>query len=429
LGTILTSQQQQKYNVLPLIAMMSEFRNNESDDHGKSSNDNTNTTHQNLTLLERFRKAVRQQQQEEVDPGKVVDAITELQRDVARCALFSKDDYNLDDIPTSSLPLLALEHHLAMAYTQLPTPVSSVEMMHQRREHLQRACDLWASFLQKLEPFELLDKHEISQYRDLLELSEQQQECDTTTIDSRKLAPPPLDRDVKIARFRMKQQAEMEYQRLEALQERRRRLGMNPNEIMDGNDEEGLDRSFALTVLQIAKVDALEEWANTIRELPMIDMMIASRQGAKTNNQNNPQLEMRGSQTPQDPRKRSHNHHEPLRLTHITQNPATGQLDIRREEMRGRVFQPGWNQPTMRLDEWAEIEVRRAREREARQAAAEIQIRTQPRRYDQLVKDGMEDDQDLVDASAALDRKWDDFKDENPRGSGNKRGDVGDRNF
>jgi hypothetical protein len=116
-------------------------------------------------------------------------------------------------------------------------------------------------------------------------------------------------------------------------------------------------------------------------------------------------------------------------LTHITQNPATGQLDIRREEMRGRVFQPGWNQPTMRLDEWAEIEVRRAREREARQAAAEIQIRTQPRRYDQLVKDGMEDDQDLVDASAALDRKWDDFKDENPRGSGNKRGDVGDRNF
>jgi hypothetical protein len=37
---------------------------------------------------------------------------------------------------------------------------------------------------------------------------------------------------------------------------------------------------------------------------------------------------------------------------------------------------------------------------------------------EQLRKDGQEDDADLVDASAALDRQWDDFKDENPRGSG-----------
>ena len=43
--------------------------------------------------------------------------------------------------------------------------------------------------------------------------------------------------------------------------------------------------------------------------------------------------------------------------------------------------------------------------------------------------DGLEDDKDLVDASAKLDRDWDDWKDENPRGSGNKMGDRGDRNF
>jgi hypothetical protein len=41
----------------------------------------------------------------------------------------------------------------------------------------------------------------------------------------------------------------------------------------------------------------------------------------------------------------------------------------------------------------------------------------------------MEDDANLVDASAKLDRDWDDWKAENPKGSGNKMGDVGDRNF
>jgi immunoglobulin-binding protein 1 len=41
----------------------------------------------------------------------------------------------------------------------------------------------------------------------------------------------------------------------------------------------------------------------------------------------------------------------------------------------------------------------------------------------------MEDDIHLVDASAVLDRKWDDLIDEKPRGSGNKMGDRCDCNF
>ena len=35
----------------------------------------------------------------------------------------------------------------------------------------------------------------------------------------------------------------------------------------------------------------------------------------------------------------------------------------------------------------------------------------------------------LVDASAKLDREWDEWKEANPKGSGNKMGDRGDRNF
>ena len=35
----------------------------------------------------------------------------------------------------------------------------------------------------------------------------------------------------------------------------------------------------------------------------------------------------------------------------------------------------------------------------------------------------------MAESGAALDRAWDDWKDQNPRGSGNKRADQGDRNF
>lgn len=42
------------------------------------------------------------------------------------------------------------------------------------------------------------------------------------------------------------------------------------------------------------------------------------------------------------------------------------------------------------------------------------------RRYDQLEMDGDEDNEGLVEQAAQQDREWDDWKDNNPRGAGNK---------
>ena len=44
------------------------------------------------------------------------------------------------------------------------------------------------------------------------------------------------------------------------------------------------------------------------------------------------------------------------------------------------------------------------------------------RRYAQLVADGEEDDSALVDQATVKDREWDSWKEENPRGWGNKMG-------
>lgn len=44
------------------------------------------------------------------------------------------------------------------------------------------------------------------------------------------------------------------------------------------------------------------------------------------------------------------------------------------------------------------------------------------RRYKELLRDGEEDDDELLDEATMADRAWDDWKDNNPRGWGNKMG-------
>jgi len=70
-----------------------------------------------------------------------------------------------------------------------------------------------------------------------------------------------------------------------------------------------------------------------------------------------------------------------------------------------------------------------AMERSEREKESAIRNMDKPKRYEYLVRDGQEDDLDKADASAKEDRAWDDFKDANPRGWGNKKGELGDRNF
>jgi immunoglobulin-binding protein 1 len=347
-------------------------------------------------------------------PAESVSILTALQHDVAARSLFSSNE-SIEDISSRSLSLLTLEHYLAMAYCSLPMGPTEIA---NRQRHIKSACNLWASFLHRLEQLELINDDDKQQYQDLMEISDG---------DSSKLTPI-ANRDAKIARFRVKQEAEKERERLQSLLARRGRLGVAADDEMDGHDEESLERTVALTTVQIAKSEALDEWSNALRELPMIAMMVKAQEDRQGRERyTGKSTDAREREPPSASSALRSN--EPLKLTHITQNAATGQLTIRKEEIQSQVFRAGWNQPTMSLEELGDREMAAAIERDERQKMAEAGRKHEPRRYEQLVKDEMDDDADLVDASAALDRNWDSFKDENPRGSGNKRGDVGDRNF
>lgn len=371
----------------------------------------------------------------EAEPSAAVSLFTDLQSRISSASLFSKNDI-LDDLPTSSLPLLAVEFHLATALLASPTH-SSVG----RQINVRRCRDLLFFFLRKLDELEdLLDDDLTRDYRRTLEADELEAEggssCSRRRVDSSTgttgMTPAQI-REAKIARFRIRKAQQEEVDKLTALQERRRRLGVMNQEEVDGYDGDGINRHLAMAELRGRAADALDEIQCSKKELEMLEMAvmmekergeIGRHKGAGIRNAIAPL-----APPPPPPPPPNSLLNKPMKVTRITKDPTTGKLQMKREEIKSAVFRPGWNQPTMTLQQYGDKEVAEAREREARQKQAETDNLQKPRRYEQLAKDGMEDNADLVDASSKLDREWDEWKEANPKGSGNKMGDRGDRNF
>jgi hypothetical protein len=366
-----------------------------------SNNDSETSAGSSEGLTERY---LRGASLAESSPQEAVPLLESVQQDVVALSLFSSNE-TVEDVSTKSLPFLTMEHFLAMALVSLPAGPGK---MQERKTNINRSIDLWSAFLDKLEQLELLTNEEVREYHELME-----------EVDVNKPMLTP-NRDVKIARFKAKQQAKNETERLKALRGRRSRYGIVADEEMDGHDEESMERSIALQELSVHKGEAFENWLQSKRELPMIEMMV------KMEEENHRMEKHLGSAPVQDQRPPLSG--KPLQLTHITKD-GTGKIQVKRDEIRSKVFRPGWNQPTMSLEELGDREYQQAMEREERQRQAEAGRENQPRRYEELLRDGMEDNAELVDASAKLDSDWDDWKDQNPRGSGNKMANRGDKNF
>ena len=83
-------------------------------------------------------------------------------------------------------------------------------------------------------------------------------------------------------------------------------------------------------------------------------------------------------------------------------------IDVAAERYRDGVFRDGGSKPTMTLEEFADLEIADARARAERGRTAAAEGRGPVRKYSQLVEDGDEDDQALVDAATVKDRNWDD---------------------
>jgi len=101
------------------------------------------------------------------------------------------------------------------------------------------------------------------------------------------------------------------------------------------------------------------------------------------------------------------------------------QIMFSRETVKSGVLGSHIAPPTVTLEEYGDqvkAEALEREERSRRDATSEDSAARAGRRYNQLEADGDEDDADLADKAAEKDRAWDDWKDNNPRGWGNKMG-------
>jgi immunoglobulin-binding protein 1 len=366
----------------------------------------------------------------DTEPLIALTTFQDIAQHVANQSYFSTSSTSsetIEDISTTILPYITVDHYIGLTLLQIPIVDQRTNIIH-RKENLVQACDYFNAFLQKLEAYDILTKEERVQYHSLVEAMDHisSNSSDDNNVTAQPvLLPTTMNRDTKIAHHRRKQQLQQEQSQLQALQLRRQRLqttGSNEDDttMLDGYDHESLLRTTTITSIRLAILTTMEEWASILQELPMIAMMLLRQAGTEDD---------RYTDTNASTDTRTSSASRPLQLTQITQDSTTGQLRIHRQEVQQKTFRPSWNQPTMSLEEFAHREVTDAIQRQEQQQVSEQYNMTQPRRYTQLLKDGMEDDTDLVDASIKLDEQWDTFKEDNPRGSGNKRGDVGDRNF
>jgi immunoglobulin-binding protein 1 len=384
---------------------------------------------------------------------KSIDILTKLQTQISRAGTLSKNDV-LDDVATSSLELVGVEYHLGRAFLMLPTyqlggggSSSSKNNNNNygspsilRKTNITRAIDYFHAYLKKVDQLDLLNEATIKEYHTLLDMddADNDDKSRSTTIRMNQ----SQIREMKIQRFQRKRAASQKQSQLQSLLQRRSRLGLAQEEEMEGHDFESLSRTLYIETLRLYAEECLEEIQSCNSELEMLEMAIKMEQGRMMSQ--DPRMHSNdGVPTDYGSQVRGLSSRQPLQMTQITQNPITGELQMQtqqvmngqlkpimqRQEIANQVFRPGWNQPTMTLEELGERERADAIQRAEAQKVAEAESKFKPRRYEQLEKDGMEDNEKLVEASAKLDRDWDDWKEENPRGSGNKMSERGDRNF
>ena len=185
-------------------------------------------------------------------------------------------------------------------------------------------------------------------------------------------------------------------------------------------DEERV-RERVLAAVQLSREEAEDERASVKQELEMLSMM-ARMSGAGVGAGARGRDGAGGGAAATDPRVRPGEARDgrrtaPLEVTRIEKD-ALGQVQVKRQQLADGVFQPFWRQPTKTLAELADEELADAMRRQ--EAEKEASKHRPARRIAQLEEEGLEDEADLVDAATQRDRDWDDWKDENPKGIGNK---------
>ncbi|KAI1956643.1 Type 2A phosphatase-associated protein 42 [Ophidiomyces ophidiicola] len=304
---------------------------------------------------------------------------------IAKLSLFSPNE-SLEDITTADLQF-GLPHPLSIRRLIC----DGIARSDDRLKNAQRVRERYEAFLELLDQYGLLSAADKKFHEQYLE-----------SPDTFSLAPAndaAARRNVKVARFREEKELK---QKLEYLSQNQKPIE---------HDDETVRR------LQLAEIHLYVH--QTFQALDMLTQEVSMLKAAQLAAATRPQ------RAPQDAREYKENdiqsHSDRLDVGLSSSGRGRGGpllnkagvplqpfvLTSRRTEIRKGVFRPGHNLPTMTIEDYLEEERRRGGIIEGGGEQSGI-----PKEID-------EDDMDKANEETMKARAWDEFKEENPKGSGN----------
>ncbi|KAI0418609.1 TAP42-like family protein [Xylaria grammica] len=305
---------------------------------------------------------------------------------IDKISLFSTNE-SLEDIATSDLPYLLVLYHVAELLQKVSTRTSQ-----ERKELLSSVREAYERFLHLLDSYSILPPQDSKLFVEYTE--------HPTTFSTISTKDANARRNAKIANFKAEKELKkkLEYMR------------NSPRYIEDGGDEEAVRElhlaNIALSVhMTFQGLEGINREIEVLWQAPIplpqqttIDGDERRRKGSIDNDGHSEKLDV------------------PLQLQAGFKGPLLSKegkplrpftLVGNRQELQRGVFRPGHNLPTMSIDEYLEEERRRGGIIEGGGEASGRQPEPD------------EDNMEKADAETMKAREWDEFKESNPRGSGN----------
>jgi hypothetical protein len=310
----------------------------------------------------------------------VIGLLISLHERITRDDLSASSNEVLDYVPTTNLELLGVEYHLGRAHLMLPsmTPASSLTQHNSRsngpssaiarRQNVKTAIEHYLTFLKGLERLGegMLEGETLIEYHRLLDKDVDDDDGDdddnnddgcknnnklrigymnndqppmSVNNSSSSSSNPSLMRDMKIRHYQRRKGIEKRKQQYQSQLQRRSRLGLPDDEILDGYDTENLTRAFHIETLRCYAENSLEEIAASKLELEMLQMSIrmmgcnnnssssCSDNGDSRNDNNDSRMaKQRTIITIATASTQQQQQQRPLQMTQIRKNPLTDEL-------------------------------------------------------------------------------------------------------
>lgn len=328
---------------------------------------------------------------------KVIAVVKECVMRIEDSNLVSKNE-EIDDITTSTLPYLCITYYLGKI-------LCLMKNLRERQTYLIDAITYFKRYIKLCHDLHIVHDNVLF-------------ECkvyDNDHSDGDSSSSSAIARERKIAKYRKEKEMKEKIKLLKDVIAKAQ---------MDDSDLDEETRSLLLLQMQSYVYDSINEISIYTTEVKLLDHMSELRELEDEFNVN-PQQSSRSTtdrsgvipglpELPPLPYKEG----EGPGIEVTTTSKLGGQLVMSRQTVHTTVFEPRMSKPTMTLEEFADMQLADAMHRSEKEGNAE----KGPRRYNQLHADGDEDDDKLVDIATTEDRDWDNFKDHNPRGWGNKMG-------